>query len=390
MRFCEPPALRDAGPSAYKGGLLKFSLTLISLLAMSVSAHSQEFLFYLGTRTIDKRSPGIWRGVLDAESGTLRDVRQAAEARNAGFLALSPDGKFLYSAMGEEDGKIDAFRREADGSLSPLNSQSSNGRVPCHIRTDPTGKNLLAANYTSGCISIIRIEDDGSLGERTEHRIFEGSGPDPKRQRQPHAHGIYTDPENRFVYVCDLGTDKVRIFQFDPAHGKLSPSTTESAMTPPGSGPRHLAFHPTKPIICVTNEMGLSVTSFSRDPETGALTPLGTEPTLPGDASREGATTSEIAFHPNGRWLYVSNRGHDSVALLKCDEKGSLTFVDTFPAQVRTPRGFAIDPTGRWLITAGQDDNRIAVLRIDPETGHLSRTDQSIEVPGPIHVLFAP
>jgi len=349
-----------------------------------------EATFYLGTYTKAGKSQGIYVGKLDTDTGKLGPVELAGAAKSPSFVALAPGGKNLYAAIEDGGGAVGAFAVQPDGKLLPLNSQPSGGAGACHVWVDATGQTVFTANYGGGSIAAFRVKADGSLGERSAFVQFEGSGPNEKRQKAPHGHAIYTDPANRFVYACDLGTDNVWIFRLDAATGKLTPATPPSGKVPPGAGPRHLAIHPGGKFAYANNELGLSVTAFTRDESTGALTELHTLPTVPEGTDRTGVSTAEIFTHPTGKWLYVSNRGHDTFAVYSIGADGRLTYLENAPAQVKVPRGFGIDPTGKWLIAAGQNDDRIAVLRIDPVTGRLTATDQSAAVGSPVCVLFAP
>lgn len=365
-------------------------VSLAVATAMTASALAADATFYLGTYTKSGKSKGIYVGKLDTATGKLGAVELAGEAKSPSFVALSPNQKFLYASIEDGGGAVGAFAVGADGKLTTLNTMPSGGAGACHVWVDATGKNVLTANYGGGSIAVFQTRADGSLAERTAFVQFEGSGPDARRQEKPHGHAIYTDAANKFVYACDLGTDNVWTFKFDADKGTLSPANPAAGKVPPGAGPRHLALHPNGKFAYVNNEMALSVTAFSRDTTTGALTVLHTLPTVPEGTERKGLSTAEIFTHPTGKWLYVSNRGHDTIAVYAIGTDGKLAVVEYAPAQVKVPRGFGIDPTGRWLITAGQNDDRIAVLKIDPATGKLSATDQSAEVGSPVCVLFAP
>ena len=369
---------------------LVLALALGMAAVSPTAASGGEARFYLGT--FANGSSGIYTGTIDMATGVLGPLSLAANVENPNFLALSPDGKFLYAATRGHDatGGVSSFEVEPGGRLNPLNEQSSGGDGPCHIWVDATGRNVLVANYGSGSVACLRIKADGSLGQRTALVKYSGSGPDPVRQKKPFAHSVYTDPSNRFVYSCDLGTDNVWVFKFDADAGTLTPADPPSAKVPPGSGPRHLAIHPGGKLAFVACEMGLSVTAFRRDPAAGALTVLSTLPALPDGTPPAGATTAEIALHPSGKWLYVSTRGPDVLSVFAVSDDGKLTRTQVAPANVKVPRGFAIDPKGHWLIAAGQADNKIAVLKIDPATGMLSSTGQAAQASAPVCVLFAP
>jgi len=369
---------------------MKSFLLLAGLVMLSTVNDAAESRFYLGTYTKKTSSKGIYTGVLDTETGKLGPVTLAAEAENPSFLAVSPDGAFVYAVEESAVSAAAAFRVQAGGTLTLLNTLPAPGGA-CHISVDKTGRNVLAACYGSGSIACFQTKPDGSLDKQTDAFQFTGSGPDPKRQTKPFAHSIYTDAANRFAYSCNLGTDHVWIFKFDARTGTFALNDPPSAEVPPGGGPRHLAFHPDGRFVYVNNEMGQSVTAFARDTATGALTQLQTLSALPaGFTSPKMVTTSEIACHPSGKWLYVSNRGYDTIAIFAIAADGRLTLLDDAPAQVKMPRGFSIDPTGRWLIAAGQEDNKIAVLKIDQSTGKLAATDQFADVGAPVCVIFAP
>ena len=369
---------------------MKTHLTVLLTLACAASAMCADALFYIGTYTKSGKSRGVYVSRLDTATGKLGAVELAGEAPSPNFLALSPDGKFLYAAIEAAGGAVASFAVGAEGRLTKLNQQSTGGDGACHVWVDATGRNVLAANYGGGSIACLRANADGSLGERSAFVQFEGSGPNPRRQQKPHGHAIYTDATNRFVHACDLGTDNVWTFRFDAAKGTLTPAEPPSGKVPPGGGPRHLAIHPGGKFAYVNNEMTLSVTAFSRDAETGALTPMQTLPSVPEGTPPAGISTAEIFCHPTGKWLYVSNRGHDTIAVYALAADGKMTWIENAPAQVKVPRGFGIDPSGRWLVAAGQNDDRIAVLKIDPATGRLTDTGQRAEVGSPVCILFAP
>lgn len=368
--------------------LMKTLPTLLVSLLFAMQPISAESVFYLGTYTNGGASKGIYRGSLDTETGRLGPVTSVAEMKSPSYLAISPKRDVLY-AVSEASHGVAAFRIGSDGSLTFLNDEATGGNGPCHVWVDATGRNVFAADYGSGSVAVFQTDPDGSLRERTDFVQFTGSGPNEGRQKGPHAHAVVTSADNRFLYACDLGTDSVWTFRLNAATGQLTPADPPAAKTPPGGGPRHIAFHPTSDFAYVNDEMTLGVTAFSRDPESGALTAIQTVPSLPEGATRERASSAEIACHPNGKWLYVSNRGHDSVAVYEIGEDGRLATLQIAPAEVKTPRGFAIDPSGRWLVVGGQDNNRIAVLAIDAETGKLTPTGQSAAVGAPVCVLFA-
>lgn len=373
--------------------MLPAARQLIAFILMTAFsfAHGREAIFYLGTYTNDSGGKGIYVGKLDVDSGKLGPVSVAAEAKNPSFIAVSPDGKFLYAAMEGDGGSVGAFAINKGGSLRFLNSQPSGGNGACHVSTDAQGRHVFVANYGGGNIACLPVRPDGSLGEKTAFVQFTGSGPHSTRQKKSFAHAIYSDPDDRFVYACDLGADKVWSFQFDKEKGMLTPTNPPAGNVPPGGGPRHLAFHPGGRFAYANNEMGLSVTAFSRDPETGILSPFQTvETSMKNKGPVEGMTSAEIICHPGGRWLYVSSRGDDIIAVYSIAEDGRLTLIENVPAGVLIPRGMAIDPTGKWIIVGGQKDNKLTVFAIDQQTGRLTPTTQSAEAPSPVGVTFVP
>ena len=336
--------------------------TLLLLIAFLPAAmHAADATFYVGTSTKSGKSQGIYVGKIDADTGKIGPLKLAAEAQNPSCVPLSPDGKFLYAAVDAGRGAVAAFAVQADGTLQALNQGETGGAGTVHVWIDKTGATVLAADYRSGSIAAVRTQPDGSLGERSAFVQFAGIGPNPKRQDKPHAHAIYTDAAERFAYSPDLGTDNVWIFQFDPAKGTLIPAKPPSAKVPPGGGPRHLAFHPSGKFAFVCNEMAMTATSFACDEKSAALQEIETVSTLPPNTEITGFSAAEICCHPNGKFLYVSNRTHDTLAVFDIAADGRLTLIENAPAGVKVPRGFDLDPSGRWLIAGGQNDDKIVV-----------------------------
>lgn len=354
---------------------------------------------YIGTYTDGGKSQGIYTFELDPESGAPTTPRLAAETPNPSFLALHPSGKLLYAAnevnefLGQPGGSVSGFAiHAADGSLSILNGVGTGGAAPCHLSIDRTGKTILVANYGGGNIASQAIGPDGRFDPAKTGHIygFQGHGPDRQRQEKPHLHWIDVDAANRFAVAADLGTDNLWVFRFDPKKGTLTPNDPPSAKVKPGSGPRHVAFHPDGHHAFVNNEMASTVTALDYDPDKGTLKPTQTLSTLPDDF-KGSSSTAEIAVHPNGKYLYVSNRGHDSVAIFSIAKgTGKLAAIGHASTGGRTPRNFAIDPSGRWLLAANQDSDSVVVLRLDPDTGRLTPAGHSARVPMPVCVLFVP
>jgi 6-phosphogluconolactonase len=382
-------------------------LSLGALAALSVSAvglpqatsMSQKGpLVYFGTYTGEK-SKGIYVSRLNAETGALSAPALAAESRNPSFLAVHPTGGFLYAVgeVGEWGGKpggsVSAFAvQSGTGTLTALNQQSSGGRGPAHIVTDKTGRNALVANYGGGSVAVLPIDPDGTLKPATAFIQHTGSSVNPDRQKEPHAHSVNVDPGNRFAYVADLGIDKVMIYRFAATDGTLTANVPPFAATQPGAGPRHFAFHPTGRFAYVINELHCTITAFTASSTDGGLTAVHTISTLPeGQGVIQGYSTADVQVHPSGKFLYGSNRGHDSIVVFAIDDKtGRLTYVEHEPTGGSTPRGFGIDPTGTYLLAANQRSDSVVVFRIDPATGRLTPTGHKITVGAPVCVKFVP
>lgn len=368
-------------------------ILLLALLA-GVAASAGPLRFFLGTYTDKGLSHGIYTGTLDADTGVLSPLELAAAAPSPNYLALSPDGRFLYANTATNGGCVTAFRVEAKGRLTRLNDLPS-GNGGCHVSVDATGRNVFVANYSGGSVASFRTREDGSLEKRVAFLPQQGSGPNPQRQTKPYLHSAYAGPGNTRVYTCDLGTDSIWTFDLNAATGDLTPAVPPAAKVPPGSGPRHLAWHPNGRFAYVNGEMGLNVTAFRVDEKSGQLSAmLPDQPTLTPGTDTEGFTTAEIFCHPSGRWLYVSNRdvsgrGRDSLTVFAIRADGRLTWQQEFPVPVKVPRGFGLDPSGRWLICASQQDNQITVLKIDQRNGNLTAIGQTATVGAPVCVLFS-
>ncbi|MBL8792350.1 MAG: lactonase family protein [Planctomycetia bacterium] len=350
---------------------------------------------YIGTYT-GKESKGIYLLELDLATGTLTEKGLAGESVNPSFLAIHPSQKYLYAANevgsfeGKKGGAVTAFAIDAaTGKLTELNKQSSGGSGPCHIVVDKEGKVVLVANYGGGSVASLSVEADGKLKEAASVIQHTGSSVDPGRQKAPHAHSINVDPGNRFAMAADLGLDKVLIYKLDPAKGTLTPNDPPSASVAGGSGPRHFAFHPDGKHAYVINEMKSTMTAFSYDAAKGELKEIQTLSTLPAD-HKGGNSTAEVVVHPSGKFVYGSNRGHDSIAIFAVEADGKLKAVGHEPTQGKTPRNFNVDPTGQFLLAANQNSGTVVVFRIDPATGQLKATGSTAKVPGAVCVRFVP
>ncbi len=351
---------------------------------------------YVGTFT-DGESRGIYRFALDPVSGEATRPVLAAASESPSFLALHPGGRFLYAVTetddfgGEKTGAVSAFAIDpSSGDLRPLNQQPSMGADPCHLVLDEAGRNLLVANYSGGNVAVLPVAEDGRLRAPSAVQAHAGSGPNRRRQEGPHAHGLALAPDERFALVADLGADRVFVHRFEPAASTLEPNAPPSAATEPGSGPRHVVFHPSGRHVYAINELLSTVAVFRYEADSGVLELVQTITTLP--ASFEGESwTAEIAVSPDGRFLYGSNRGHDSLAVFAVDAaSGSLTPVGHVSTGGRTPRHFGIDTTGRWLLAANQGSDTVVVFRIDTATGLPSAVGEPVRVPKPACLLMVP
>jgi len=385
---------------------LRDALLLIALFASGmwlVDARGDErprtmsnYLVYIGTYTGPK-SQGIYVYRFAAATGKLTPLGLAAESTNPAFLAIHPNHRHLYAVNeiakydGQKSGSVSAFSiNHQTGKLTLLNVVASGDPGPCHLVVDQTGKFLLVANYGVGSVAAFPILADGRLGKATAFLPHTGHSVDPKRQEAPHAHSIYVSPDNRFVVSADLGTDQVYVYRFDATQGTLTPNQPPSAAVPPGTGPRHFTFHPSAKFAYVIEEMGSSLTAFSYDAARGVLAPLETISTVPKDYKGYN-DCAELYIHPSGKFLYGSNRGHDSITVFAIDPvKGTPTPIQYVLTGGKTPRSFGIDPTGSYLIAANQDSNTLVVFHIDAKTGRLTPTGKKEDVHAPICVMFEP
>jgi 6-phosphogluconolactonase len=374
--------------------LLLTTMLPIGTMSDATPAPSSKYLLFVGTYT-DKESKGIYAYRFDPGSSQLLPLGLAAESTNPSFLTTDPSGRFLYAVnelqkyKGEASGGVSAFALDGkSGLLSLLNEVPSRGADPCYLSFDKSGHYLLAANYTGGSVAVFPVNKDGSLGAPSAFVQHSGSGPNRERQDGPHAHWIETSPDNRFALAADLGLDEIVVYRFDAKNGSLTKNDPPFAKLDPGVGPRHLSFHPNGRFAYVVNELKSTITAFSYDANRGALLNLRSISALPADVSgtNDGA---EIHVHPSGKFLFASNRGHDSIAVFSINPRsGELALVHDVLTQGKTPRNFEIDPTGAFLFVANQDSGNIVVFRIDPQTGKLTSTGQVLSVPSPVSLRF--
>ena len=347
---------------------------------------------FLGTYTKGE-SKGIYSCRFDDATGVLSDLRLAAETPSPSFLALHTTGKFLYavneteSFEGTASGSVTAYRiTDSDrGTLEKLNTVSSHGAHPCHLVVTPESESIIIANYTGSTVTAIEILDDGSLGKPLNKIVHEGSSILKPRQSEPHPHAVNLDPANKFVFVSDLGMDQIICYELEKG-GRLSEPRGSTAVSP-GAGPRHFAFHPKGSFGYLLNEISRTITAFRYDQPSGRLVEIQTISTVPDGWSR--GSTAEIFVHPGGRFLYASNRGHDSIACFHIHQGcGKLSLVDIEKTGGRTPRNFNLDPSGKWIIAANQSSGDLHVLAINQKTGALDPAGGRLEIPNPVCVVF--
>lgn len=355
-----------------------------------------SYLVYVGTYTGEK-SKGIYAYRFYPDSAQADEIGLVAETVSPSFLAIHPNRRFLYAVNetnnfgDQKSGSVTAFAIDRKtGHLRQLNQVSSRGAGPCHLVVDKKGRTLFVANYSSGSVAAFPVGKDGSLGDAIGFDQHTGSSVNARRQSGPHAHCVTLSPDNRFVAAADLGLDKVFLYHVDPKNSSLVPDNPPFTPVKPGSGPRHFAFTPDAAHAYVINEMASTVTAFSYDSKGGALHEIQTISTLPSGFSG-ASTTAEIAIDTKGKFLYGSNRGHDSIAVFAIDAaQGTLSSIEHVSTQGKVPRNFAIDPTGSYLFAANQNSNNIVLFRIDPNAGRLTPAGKVLEVGSPVCILFVP
>lgn len=378
---------------------LVFAAVLPALLAAPVPqgakkvSSKDEFVVYVGTYT-RQDSKGIYAYRFQPATGKLTSIGLAGESENPSYLTLHPNHQFLYAVNeisnyeSQSAGSVSSFSINVKtGMLTLLNKMTTRGTIPAHLVVDQTGKSLVVANYGSGSVAAFPLNADGSVGPASAFVQHTGSSTGP-RQRGPHAHAVVLSPDNRFVFVPDLGLDQVLSYRLDAAKGSLAPNDPPFTKVTQGSGPRHFVFHPNGQFAYTLSEMGSLVTVFAYDRAGGTLKDLQTISTLPKDFSGTN-NSAELEVHPNGRFLYASNRGHDSIAVFAIDPRAkTLTLVEHVPTQGKMPRNFAIDPTGTYLLAANQNTNNIVIFRIDQKTGRLTPTGDDLKTPSPVCLIF--
>ena len=355
-------------------------------------AGAEKLQVYFGSGTT-----GIFRSVLDLDTGKLTETKLAAEATRSGFVAIHPEGTHLYSIgkplgdSGPRSGSVCAFKIDlATGDLEFLNSQPTQSIGPCYLTVDSVGRNVLVAHYRGGSCAALPLAKDGSLKPVSSFHQHTGSGMDPRRQATPHPHAIVLDAAGRHAFVPDLGLDQIRIYQFDPASGTLTPNKPPFVATKPGNGPRHFAFHPSGKLAYANLELTSEATAFRYDAEHGTLVAFQTLSTLPDGFTGKNANAG-ICVTPDGRFLYVSNRGHNSIAQFAIDpDSGKLSPLGYESTRNVVPQAIKIDPSGSVLIVTDKNSGDVGVFKINKKTGLLAHTGRTINVPKAGSIAFRP
>jgi 6-phosphogluconolactonase len=364
------------------------SLPVVSQFTLAASRRAKRI--YIGTYT-KKTSQGVYVYHWNPESGEMADMALAAKTPNPSFLTLSPNHNNLYAVNEKDhtDGNVSAFAIDhSDGKLVEKNVVPSGGSAPCNLTADHTGQALFVANYGSGSVSSYKILPGGSLSQPVSNILFKGHSVDPERQKEPHTHCTTVSPENKFLLVNDLGLDRIMVFHFDPKTAKLTPNDPPYYSATPGSGPRNLTFHPNGKWAYSIAEMGSVVECMNWDGAKGMLTRFQVISSMPKE-HKSPTDAATVQVHPNGRFLYGSNRGDDSITAFAIDPtNGHLTLIQRISCEGGSPRHFAVAPDGKWLIAANQDTANIVILKCDPQTGKLASTGRQYPLDSPVCVVF--
>ena len=394
--YCQP--MQSLGTAARSRreflGTTALGLLGITRLSRFAPLPNAQQLLYVGSYTDAKRVEGIALVRFDTRSGALQLLRAIDAGPNPSFLAIHPDGRTLYAVNevaergGQRSGGVVAFSVAGDGSLTRLGDQSSQGAGPCYVSVDRAGRVVLVANYDGGSVALLPIARGGAITPATSVDQHRGHGPDAERQEAAHAHCIVSDPSNRFALAADLGLDRVMLYRLDADAGSLQRVEDGDATLSPGAGPRHIAFHPKQPLVYVVGELDSTVTTLRFDANAGRLTTIDARPSLPAGWSGK-SYAADIHVAPSGDALYVSNRGHDSIAVFSiAASSGAITLEQTIATGGEWPRNFTLDPTGRWLLVANQNSSSIVVLAREPRGGRLSPTSHRLEIASPVCLRF--
>lgn len=370
-------------------------LLTLAFLACSPSLPAEDSMIYISAFAPGEQG-AIHAFRFDGETGSLSPVHQTTDVENPFFIAIAPSGRFLYSIdaahFGSKDDEfVAAYAIErGTGKLTRINRQSSRGSASCYLEVDATGNTVLVANYSTGSVAALPVEKDGRLGEAGSFIKHLGSSVDPDRQKAPYAHSIVVSPDNKFVLAADLGIDKIQIYRLNPAAaGLVANEVQRSADLPPGSGPRHLTFHPNGKRVYVINELKNTVSFFDYAPQTGRLTIRQTSSTLPEDFSGK-SYCADLKITPDGKFLYGTNRGHDSIAIYRIEDDGRLNLVGIEPSGGKGPQNLLITPDGNWLLCANMPGNNVVVFAIDSDTGRLKATGEPVSMPMPSCIRLLP
>ena len=370
---------------------LFLSITCFTLASSAQESSDTHYLTLIGTYTNKTKSKGIYAGDFDSESGHLKIRGVAAEVPDPSWIVIHPNGKWVYAA--NESGKqsaVTAFTLNAHSAkLTQLNRLPALGEDPCYLSFDKTGKFLFVANYTSGNVVVFPILANGKLGQHTALMSDAGTpGPNKQRQEGPHAHWVQASADNRFVFVSDLGLDAILSYRFDAERGTLTPNDPPLAKLNPGAGPRHVVFSPNGKYVYVVSELNSTITAFSYNASKGTLSEFQIVSTLLSTYTARN-DTAEITVDSSARWLFASNRGHDTVSVFSISPAdGSVEPVGEYPTGGKEPRHFAVDPTGHYLLAENQNSDTIVVFRIDPATGALTKVSQTDDIPSPVCIAF--
>jgi 6-phosphogluconolactonase len=370
-----------------------FALAALALFCAACRAPAADPVVFI-TEFAPGEKGGIQAYAFDTSEGRLKHLHRTTGAENPFFLALSPDKKYLYSIHakqfgGKENEQVAAYQvMGRTGELKLLNRQSAEGTAACYLDVDKTGKMLLVANYSSGSVASLPIKADGSLGEKASFFQHKGSSVNPQRQKEPHAHCIVVSPDNKYAFAADLGADQIFCYKLDPAGAKLTPNDPPFAKAPAGAGPRHLTFHPNGKRIYAINELLNSVTVFDYDPASGKLTEKQTISTLPPDF-KGTSHCADLKITPDGKYLYGTNRGHDSLACYSIADDGKLSLIAIEPSLGKGPQNLAI-VDGKWLLCANMPGNNVAVFKIDASTGKLKATGEPVKQTSPSCIMLLP
>lgn len=368
--------------------------------AQNAAPNQKNMLVYIGTYTSNSASEGIYVYKFDGASGQLSPYKIVKDAVDPSYLTIDKKHRFLYAVNeteeyeGKKSGAVSAYAiDEKTGDLIFLNKQPSLGGAPCYVTVSDNGKFVLVANYVGGNVASFPVEKDGKLGAATDLKQHFGNGINKNRQESAHAHSITLDHKNDYAIACDLGIDKILVYRFNDKTGKLQTNEAQNFLpVKAGAGPRHFAFHPNRKFAFLINELDSTITSLAYDHEKGSLREIQTIKTIPANYARAAENSgADIHVSPDGKYLYGSNRGHNSIVSFKIDEQsGALEYIENVSTEGKTPRNFAIEPNGNFLLAANQNSNNVVVFRINKTTRKLEKTQFAATVPKPVCLKFMP